>query len=92
MSKVVHIRVESVEGFCAAKYKVGDEFYLDKFLIQSKIPICIHALSALQNFIYALSHGVKVEDLGVKEVFVSCPDPGEPRGKGRVIFKIEVIE
>lgn len=91
MSKLVRIRVESVEGFCAAGYKVGDEFHLDSFMIRSSIPICLHALSAMQNFIYALSHGVKVKDLGLKEIYVSCSDPGEPYGNGRVIFKVEVL-
>ena len=92
MTDKVRVVVEKVEGVCAANYSPGSEFILEKFLIKTEIPLCIHALSALQNFIYSLTHGAKPEDFGVEKLFVSCPDPGEPYGKGRVIFRVEVVE
>lgn len=88
----IRISVESVTGYCAANYRKGDVFYFERFLIKSDIPVCIHAFSAMQNFLYALAHGVKAEDLGFKEVYIRCPDPGGPFGSGSVMFKLEVIK
>jgi len=88
----VEIKVAKVEGVCEAGYKVGDRIYLDKFLLSSDKPICVHAISSLSNVAYALSHGMEPESLGVKEIYLSCPDPGTELGRGRVIFKLEVVD
>ncbi|RLI81428.1 TIGR04076 family protein [Archaeoglobales archaeon] len=82
------ITVEKVEGTCAAGYKKGDSFYFENFLVKSEIPVCIHALSAMQNIIYALSHGIN--PLGTEKVYVRCPDPGGSLGAGSVLFKINI--
>ncbi|AIY90159.1 TIGR04076 family protein [Geoglobus acetivorans] len=88
----VRVRAVSVEGRCAAGYKSGDEFYLEKFLLESEKPVCIHAILAVSHVAYALAHGMDADAFGKKEIHLSCPDPGEPHGDGRVTFRIEVVE
>jgi uncharacterized repeat protein (TIGR04076 family) len=85
----LRITVEEVEGECAAGYRKGDFLYFEDFLLRSEIPVCIHALSAMQNIVYAISHGIN--PIGKEEVLVRCPDPGPPLGAGAVLFRIEVL-
>jgi len=88
----VEIRVTNVEGYCAAGYTPGDRFYLNSFLLESEIPICIHAILSLSHVAYALSHGGKLRTANGDEIYLSCPDPGRPFGDGKVIFRLKVVE
>ena len=88
----VEIRVMNVEGKCAAGYTPGDKFYLNSFLLESEIPICIHAILSLSHIAYALSHGAKLKSGNRGEIYFSCPDPGKPFGDGKVIFRLEVVK
>ena len=88
----VKIEVDSVEGRCAAGYRPGDASYLNGFLLESEKPLCIHATLALAHVAYALTHGMDRNSFGKEKIYLSCPDPGEPYGDGKVIFRLEVIE
>lgn len=88
--------VKEVSGYCAANYKPGDFFIFDSFFIEPQMPvkICLHALSAMQNMLYGLAHGIYPEKLGAIQedsYYVHCPDPGEPYTRGgSVLFELKV--
>lgn len=70
-------------------YKPGDVIYMNGPLIDRKktgdLELCVTALSALYNFIYAIRKGATGEELGFPDQTFQCPDIPE-----EVFFKIEV--
>ena len=87
------IEVVKVKGKCAVGYKPGDYFVFNSFYIEpTKAKICLHALSAMQNILYAIAHGISPKALGVGDentAYVQCPDPGKPfTDGGTVLFRI----
>ncbi len=87
------VEVMEVKGYCAAGYKPGDSFIFNGFYIEpSNTKICIHALSAMQNILYAIAHGISPKSLGIGDecnAYIQCPDPGKPfTSGGTVLFRI----
>ncbi len=97
MAYKIKITVKKIKGYCPL-YKVGDTIIFDKYYIDSSksAPVCIHALLSMTSVVYAASHGVNLDDIGIgdnpDEGYINCPDPGPPLTKGgTVLFKIERI-
>lgn len=87
--------VRDVRGRCAAGYKPGKLFELERFYIkcEQNVKICVHALNALLTFAVPMLKGVSARDLGIgleDDVgFVQCPDPGGPYTEGgSVLFEL----
>jgi uncharacterized repeat protein (TIGR04076 family) len=95
------VEIVKIEGECPT-YEIGDTFIIrDGYKLQSKMPLCLHALQGLMPYYVALSHGIGPYDLGLsakdanqetKEAFIQCQDPEEITGGGRVVFKISIVE
>ncbi len=93
----IRICVKEVRGYCAAGYKPGDCFELDRFLLRGEKPVCIHAFLAMSTLAYAMARGASARQLGIGEEddagYVSCPDPGPPRTRGgNVVFELRRVE
>lgn len=78
------VKIQVVSSKCE-HYKPGDTIYMDgAFIVKEKsADLCMTALSALYNFIYAARKGVSGEDMGFPESTFQCPD-----GPETVEFKI----
>ena len=87
----VKAKVVSLEGYCSANQKKGDEiiFDWDNHKINGKI--CLHSLYSIMPKIYALAHGANVafytnED-GKKVARHACPDGYNP-----VIYELSIVK
>ena len=91
----IEIVVHKIEGTCPV-FRERDTFLVkDGYILESEIPLCIHALRALLHFASLIARGFTGADLGLgdgKEAYVACPDPGPPLTPGgRVIFRLTAI-
>ena len=91
----VYVFVKDVRGYCAAGYKPGDMFVIERFYIEPVrgTRICLHALSSMLTLITPFLKGVSARVLGIGEEddvgYIQCPDPGEPYTRGgTVIFEL----
>lgn len=88
--------VKEVKGYCAAGYKPGDKFIIERFYILplQEVKICLHALNSMLTFIIPLSKGISAKSLGIGDRddigYVQCPDPSDPYTEGgTVIFELK---
>ena len=91
----VKVEVHKVEGDCPIFHK-GDSFLIKNgYILESTMPLCIHALKSILHFAPLIARGFTGADLGLgtgKEAYISCPDPGYPLTPGgNVIFKLTTI-
>ncbi len=92
--KNVLITVHKVEGTCPV-FKQGDQFTVKEgYILDTDIPVCIHAMVSIIHFLPLLARGFTGSELGLcknsDEAYVACPDPGPPYTYGgKVIFKIK---
>jgi len=91
----VYVTVKEVHGYCAAGYKPGDMFVIEKFYIKpvQDIRICLHALSSMLTLLTPFLKGVSAKVLGIGKKdnvgYIQCPDPGKPYSNGgTVIFEL----
>lgn len=91
----IYVIVKKVRGYCAAGYKPGDKFVIERFYILplQEAKICLHALNSMLTFIMPFSKGVSAKSLGIGDKddvgYVQCPDPGDPYTRGgTVIFEL----
>lgn len=91
----VYVTVKEVRGYCAAGYKPGDMFVIEKFYIKpiQDTRICLHALNSMLTLLMPFIKGVSARYLGIGSEddigYVQCPDPGEPYTKGgTVVFEL----
>ncbi|MEW5937175.1 MAG: TIGR04076 family protein [Candidatus Thermoplasmatota archaeon] len=84
------VRVKDVKGICPV-FHVGDSFRLvDGYRLDSEIPLCMHALSAIMPFYNALRF-CSPKDLGLGKAdraYIQCPDPAHCTDGGTVVFEI----
>lgn len=88
----LHILVKAIKGRCPV-FEVGNSFVISNgYILESKIPICMHALSSLLPFYSSLSRGISPEEMGLgkEKAYVQCPDPCTLTGGGTVIFEISI--
>jgi len=77
------VYVTDVRGFCAANYKVGDEFIVEWFYIKpaTNVKICLHALNSMLTLSMPFTNGVSAKELGIGREddvgYIQCPDPGK---------------
>ena len=70
----------------------------EDFIIRSKesSDICIHAVSAISHFLWAMAHGHTPEELGINAAGAGrlrCPDPGPPDTQGgSVLFDLRRVD
>jgi len=87
----LEITVVQIRGRCPV-YQEGDRFAIvDGYKLQTKIPLCMHALAAILPWYVALSRGIRPEDVGLGaggSAYVQCPDPCDRTGGGTVVFAI----
>lgn len=87
----IKVSVERIEGHCDLPMLVGDHFYLEdsKLFVPDGKYICIWALQSMMLVFPLLAARNQLEEgHWVRKVKnFSCPDP-----KGRVQYKLEVIE
>jgi len=87
----IKVSVERIEGHCDLPMLVGDHFYVEdsKLYIPDSKYICIWALQSMMLIFPILAEKDKLDESHwVRRVKnFSCPDP-----KGRVQYKLEVIE
>jgi uncharacterized repeat protein (TIGR04076 family) len=87
----IKVTVERIDGYCNSPMLVGDYFYLDdsKLYVPGGKYICMWALQSMMPVFPLLSAREKLEDdHWAKSVeHFTCPDP-----KGKVIYRLEVIE
>jgi carbon-monoxide dehydrogenase iron sulfur subunit len=87
----IKVSVERIEGHCDLPMLVGDHFYVEdsKLYIPDGKYICIWALQSMMLIFPILAEKDKLDESHwVRRVkSFSCPDP-----KGRVQYKLEVIE
>ena len=87
----LEITVKNIKGNCPV-YKEGDSFKItDGYILDTKIPLCMHGLASIMPYYVALSRGIKPEDLGLgkdNKANVQCLDPCDITGGGTVIFEI----
>ena len=87
----IKVSVERIEGHCDLPMLVGDHFYVEdpKLFIPDGKYICIWALQSMMPVFPILAARDQLEKSHwVKKVKnFACPDP-----KGRVQYKLEVIE
>jgi len=87
----IKVSVERIEGHCDLPMLVGDHFYVEdsKLYIPDGKYICIWALQSMMLIFPILAEKDKLDESHwVRRVKnFSCPDP-----KGRVQYKLEVIE
>ena len=82
--------VKSVKGFCSAKYKVGDYFFIrGGLMIEAETPkgICMYALPALLPYLTAFCRETPSDDWINMKKELQCPD-----NDNAVIFGIERIK
>ena len=91
----VYVVVKEVRGYCAAGYKPGDAFIVEKFYVKPirNTRICLHALSSMLTLLTPFLKGVSAKVLGVGKEddlgYVQCPDPGKPyTSGGTVVFEL----
>jgi len=91
----VYVTVKEVRGYCAAGYKPGDMFVIEKFYIKpiQDTRICLHALSSMLTLLMPFLKGVSAKVLGIGEEddvgYIQCPDPGKPyTSGGTVVFEL----
>jgi len=90
MSKI-KATVERIDGHCNLPMLVGDSFYLEdsKIFVPDNKYICMWALQSMMP-IFPILHERNKLDKGhwIRTVkHFTCPDP-----RGKVIFRLEVIE
>ena len=95
MSRTVRVKVAAIDGDCAV-HQVGDVFYLRGAKLDSKVPVCIHALPSILQYGLALREGADPVELGTARAGtvarVACPDPGPPlTDGGMAIFELELM-
>lgn len=87
----IKVTVERVDGSCNLPMLVGDTFYVEgsRLYIPEGKYICMWALQSMMPVFPILSVRNALDDSHwVKTVkHFSCPDP-----KGRVLYRLEVIE
>ena len=87
----IKVSVERIEGHCDLPMLVGDYFYVEdsKLFVPDGKYICIWALQSMMPIFPILAEKDKLDKSHwVKSIKnFSCPDP-----KGRVQYKLEVIE
>ncbi len=87
----IKVSVERIEGHCDLPMLVGDHFYVEdsKLFVPDGKYICIWALQSMMLIFPILAEKDKLDESHwVRRVKnFSCPDP-----KGRVQYKLEVIE
>ncbi|MDH5706761.1 MAG: TIGR04076 family protein [Candidatus Aminicenantes bacterium] len=87
----IKVSVERIEGHCDLPMLVGDYFYVEdsKLFVPDGKYICIWALQSMMPIFPILAEKDKLDkNHWVKRIKnFSCPDP-----KGRVQYKLEVIE
>jgi len=95
MKRNLEIVVIEIKGSCPV-FKRGDTFFIyDGYLLKTKIPLCLHALSSLMPYYVALSRGIEPEELNLGKngkAYVQCLDPCKYTGGGTVIFEIRTKE
>ena len=96
MPRIVRVRVAAVEGHCEV-HEVGDTFHIEESALDSKVPVCVHALPSLLHYAMMLREGADPVKLGLAKsgpvARVACPDPGPPLTEGGcVIFEMELKE
>jgi uncharacterized repeat protein (TIGR04076 family) len=83
----VKCTVQSVQGNCAAGYRVGDSFLVkDAFMIEAVQPkaMCLHALAAMTPYLTAYArHTDQADWINLKKE-LQCPD-----NSNAVIFRLE---
>jgi len=92
----VVVTVKEVRGKCALGYKPGDSFTAVEYYLPAgqKVPVCLHALSALMTVLTLMLKGFSARDLGVgpddDTGYAQCPDPGAPYTcGGTVVFELK---
>jgi len=89
------VQVKEIKGCCPV-HKLGDTFYiLEGYKLETRRPICMHALASLMPYYVALSKGVLPEELGLgdsEKAYVQCLDPYEFTNGGTVIFCVYAEE
>ena len=87
----IKVTVEKIDGHCNLPVLVGDVFYLNdsKLSIPEQKYVCMWALQSMMPLFPILNEKDKLDDgHWIKKVeHVLCPDP-----KGRVLYRLEVIE
>jgi uncharacterized repeat protein (TIGR04076 family) len=87
----IKVTVERIDGHCNLPMLVGDYFYLEdsKLFVPEGKYICMWALQSMMPVFPLFSARDKLEDdHWAKSVeHFTCPDP-----KGKVIYRLEVIE
>ena len=87
----IKVTVEKIDGYCNLPMQVGDYFFVDnsRLLVPEGKYICIWALQSMMPIFPILGVRKRLEEghwvKSVKQF--SCPDP-----KGRVIYRLEVME
>lgn len=87
----IKVTVEKIDGYCNLPMRVGDYFYVEgsKLYVPEGRYICIWAVQSMMPIFPIFAERNSLEDgHWVKKVErFSCPDP-----KGRVLYRLEVIE
>ncbi len=87
----IKITVERIEGYCNLNMLVGDQFFVEgsKLSIPDGKYMCMWALQAMMPVLPILGEKDSLpKGHWVREVkHFTCPDP-----KGRVIYRLEVVE
>jgi len=95
MSRTVRVKVAAIDGNCAV-HQVGDVFYLRGAKLDTKVPVCIHALPSILQYGLALREGADPVEMGTARsgtvARVACPDVGPPlTDGGMTIFELELM-
>ena len=92
----VYVIVKEIHGYCAANYKPGDMFVIERFYIRplQKTKICLHALNSMLTLITPFLKDTSAKMLGIGKEddvgYIQCPDPGGPYTEGgTVIFELK---
>ena len=85
------VTVKCIKGNCPV-YQEGDFFTIaDGYVLDARVPLCMHSLASVMPYYVALSRGIKPKDLGLgvgNKAYVQCLDPCHITGGGTVIFEI----
>lgn len=91
MKRELKVVVRDIKGYCPV-YKKGVSFRIKEgYVLETNVPLCMHAMASVMPYYVALSSGVKPKDLGLgddRSAYVQCLDPCEITGGGTVIFEI----
>ena len=91
----LQVQVVEVKGHCPV-YRVGDDFRVQEgYKLQTKQPLCLHALTALLPYYVALSKGTPPQVLGLGDedtAYLQCLDPYERTGGGTVVFAVHQLK